>query len=809
MNSNSLNTFGKGVLSDEVVKYKKLHETMMDAFVSINMDGTLVEWNSSYKNLLGYSDDELSKLNYKDITPAKWYEFEDKIVREQVMKEGYSEVYEKEYIKKDGTIIPIELRTFLLRDDSGTPLGMWGIIRDISERKKILIESLKNEERLRILAEILSHDSKTIQEFLDYALEKALLLTSSKLGYIYHYNEASEEFVLNTWSKEVMAECSVINPKSLYELSKTGIWGEAVRQRKPIILNDFEAYHPLKKGHPEGHATLYKFMTIPVFKGKEIIAVVGVANKDSDYNEMDVLQLTLLMDSVFKVVGRIKAEEDREKYEQLLKEKELVFQSFMEFSPIFVFFKDENIRAINLSRNFEQMLGMKLEDILGKTMDELFPSDLAKKMIEDDKLAIQNGKPIQINEEFNGKHYTTIKFPIIQKNKPPMLAGFTIDITEKKKIEETLQQSQKLESLGMLAGGIAHDFNNLLGGIFGYISLAANISNEEKVKDFLDKAMQAMSRAKGLTQQLLTFAKGGAPVRKIAHLFPFVQETVLFALSGANIFPKFNVADDLWLSDFDKNQIGQVVDNLVINAKQAMPLGGVVVVSAENCLIKEAGHSILPEGKYIKISFKDNGIGIPKEIIGRIFDPFFTTKQAGSGLGLSTCYSIIKKHGGIIDVESEPGNGSSFTIYLPAAEKIEEIENSIHFSAHNGSGEILIMDDEDAILDFLTHLLFSLGYSVVSAKDGNEAVQIFKEKMNSGEKFKAIMLDLTVPGKMGGEETIKEIRKIDTTTPAFVSSGYAEDPVIANPEDYGFTASISKPFLVSELTELFNKHLKK
>ncbi len=382
------------------------------------------------------------------------------------------------------------------------------------------------------------------------------------------------------------------------------------------------------------------------------------------------------------------------------------------------------------------------------------------------------------------------------------------DMTEKRKIQNAIQRTSKLESLGILAGGIAHDFNNLLGGIYNYTDLANRISSNHEVSNYLDKTMNTIDRARNLTGQLLTFAKGGAPVCKVQPLFPFIQEATQFALSGTNITCIFDNPKDLWPCNFDKNQIGQVIDNLVINAQQAMPIGGAIELTAQNIILTKNEHSALGEGNYIKLSIKDSGIGIPHELLNRIFDPFFSTKTKGHGLGLATCYSIIARHNGCIDVLSEQGKGSTFIMYLPAS--IDTISASVEISnyEHKGKGTIVVMDDEEIIRESLSGILESLGYSVVCKENGNETIDFFIEATEKNIKIKGMILDLTIPGGLGGKEVIAEIRKINKEIPVFVSSGYAGDPVIANPAEYGFTASICKPFSYAELIEMLNKHLK-
>ena len=383
------------------------------------------------------------------------------------------------------------------------------------------------------------------------------------------------------------------------------------------------------------------------------------------------------------------------------------------------------------------------------------------------------------------------------------------DMTQRQELEEFMQKSQRLESLGVLAGGIAHDFNNLLSAIFGYTELAISQSKEEKVLPYLAKSIGSIDRARALTQQLLTFAKGGAPIRKVENLFPFVQETAQFALSGSAVSSNFKIQEGLWPCDFDKNQIGQVIDNLTINAQQAMPTGGVIEISAQNITLSEGEYVSLSAGNYVKLSIKDQGIGIPKEFLPRVFDPYYTTKTKGHGLGLATCYSIITRHDGWLNVESEPGKGSTFHVYLPASVESSSISQGKPAEEHTGSGTFLVMDDEPVIRDVLKDVLELFGYTVVLTIRGEEAIEFCAAETKANREIAGMIFDLTIPGGMGGKEAIREIRRICPDTPAFVASGYSVDPIMANPEEYGFTASLPKPFTIDELSDMLEKHMKK
>ncbi len=378
------------------------------------------------------------------------------------------------------------------------------------------------------------------------------------------------------------------------------------------------------------------------------------------------------------------------------------------------------------------------------------------------------------------------------------------DITDKIKSDLALQNAQRLESIGILAGGIAHDFNNLLGGIFGYIDIArerAEEGNAAQTADLLAKSLAVFDRAKSLTRQLLTFSKGGMPVRKTQHISKLVRDAVHFVLSGSRVTAAISIPEDLWLCDFDENQIAQVIDNITLNACQAMPTGGRIEVLVANILPENVPRHI-PPIPHVRISIRDFGIGISPDHRARIFDPFFTTKQEGSGLGLATSYSIVRKHDGYIEVESELGKGSAFHIYLPASgSQVTESDETVQPS-FRGSGKVLIMDDEDFLLDVGSDMLKSLGFEVTKARHGEEAITLVKEAKLSGAPFAAAILDLTIPGGRGGLETVKSLVKIDSNIKVIASSGYADSPVIAEPARYGFVGRLIKPYRMSDLSKL-------
>lgn len=382
------------------------------------------------------------------------------------------------------------------------------------------------------------------------------------------------------------------------------------------------------------------------------------------------------------------------------------------------------------------------------------------------------------------------------------------DITERKKLEEEILKSQKLESLGVLAGGIAHDFNNLLTGILGNISLAGMLAGENaRVAERLDSAEKAIMRAGDLTRQLLTFSRGGSPIKKNVSIEQIVMDSVSFALRGSNVRCEFSIPPDIRAVTADPGQMSQVINNLIINADQAMPEGGVISVGAENVEVGPAELPTLPAGSYVRLSVRDTGCGIPASILDRIFDPYFTTKQKGSGLGLATVYSIIRKHGGLVTVDSTPGGGTTFAAYLPASDRAPVDAETGALPARSGTGRILVMDDEEILREVACEILAQLGYSAESCGDGEEAIRLYLQAMET-DSFDAVLMDLTIPGGMGGKETMRKLLELDSEVKGIVTSGYSNDPILSHYREYGFRGVILKPYDVDELGRVLEEVLR-
>ncbi len=376
------------------------------------------------------------------------------------------------------------------------------------------------------------------------------------------------------------------------------------------------------------------------------------------------------------------------------------------------------------------------------------------------------------------------------------------DVTAERLIEQELLKVHKLESVGILAGGIAHDFNNLLAAILGTLSLALDILPEEsKPRELVEVAKKAALRATALTQQLLTFSKGGEPVRTTASIEEVIRDSASFVLRGSPVGCTYAIAEDLALVEIDTGQISQVIQNLVLNALHAMPEGGTITIRGGNVANGKREYPTLHSAPYIKLTLADEGKGIPEADLDRIFDPYFTTKEGGSGLGLAITHSIIVKHDGHISVASEPGEGTIFTLYLPASDRTPVATKGETAAAHpeGGRARVLVMDDDTMVLKTTMQMLTHTGYAVEGARDGEEAIDRYREAREAGNPFGVVIVDLTVPGGMGGQETATRIHAIDPQAKLVVSSGYSNDPVLSHHRDHGFIAALQKPYLIEEL----------
>ncbi len=386
------------------------------------------------------------------------------------------------------------------------------------------------------------------------------------------------------------------------------------------------------------------------------------------------------------------------------------------------------------------------------------------------------------------------------------------DVSNERKVEEELLKIRKLESVGVLAGGIAHDFNNILAAILGNIELLGYRvpAHDAKIEKLLASARKGVKRAVKLTYQLLTFSKGGEPIKDTVTLPELIRDSAGFVLQGSKTFCEYEFAEDLWRVDVDSGQISQVIQNIVINADHSMPEGGRVTISCSNVADPTADVLLnTHEGEFVRIDIKDKGIGIPETILDKIFDPYYSTKKQGSGLGLAICHSIITKHEGHLLVDSSPGKGTIFTIYLPAhlGTASDDQDVRLEMTPAAKTARILVMDDDEMVLEVVQDQLATLGYEPVLVRDGDEAINKYQELRDQGTPVDLMVMDLTIPGGMGGQDAARKLLQIDPQLKIIVASGYSNDPVMANYEQYGFRGAIHKPADLLELSRVISSVL--
>jgi two-component system cell cycle sensor histidine kinase/response regulator CckA len=549
-------------------------------------------------------------------------------------------------------------------------------------------------------------------------------------------------------------------------------------------------------------------------EGNEAVAVEAIKLGAADYivKDVELRFLELLPSVIHQVLYRQQLIKERKQMQDSLRESEERYRQLFESNPhpmwvydiktlFFLAVNDSAVRHYGYSR--DEFLSMTLEDI--RPPQEI-PTFIASAHDLDSDV-FRSGV-----WRHRRKDGAIIDVEIASHN---ILFGerqarfvLVTDITARKKMEEELLKAQKLESLGVLAGGLAHDFNNLLTAMIGNIALAKlDAGPGNRIYQRLTDAERATERAQTLTQQLLTFSRGGAPLKKSLSIKDVVRNITSFALRGSKSKAEFLIPPDLWSVEADEGQLSQVINNLVSNADQAMPQGGIVSVVCKNIEIEAESALPLTPGNYILLAITDRGVGISRQHLKKIFDPYFTTKQKGSGLGLATTYSIMKRHNGHIAVESAEGAGTTFSLYLPATGQALDHGPASPGSERTGNSRILIMDDEDMVRDIAGQILTRLGFEVSYARDGAEAIELYVQARSAGRPFDVVIMDLTIPGGIGGKEAVKQIREIDPRVKAIVSSGYSNDPIMARYTEYGFSGVVSKPYTIKVLGETIRKVL--
>jgi PAS domain S-box-containing protein len=732
---------------------------------------------------------------------------------------------------------------------------------DITERKKAEGERRLNETRISALLELSRMTDQTDRAITDFALEKAIELTGSTIGYLAFLNEDETVMTMYSWSRSAMRECLIESKPLIYPVETAGLWGEAVRQRNPVVTNDYEAHNPLKKGYPEGHVRVKRHMNLPLLDGDKIVLVAGVGNKEEPYEESDIRELTLLMDGMWKIVKQKRSEEALRRSEEelynsystqalinlLLSEAlkndplELFLQKalnmmlsipWLPFEPegsIFLVEEEPGILVKSARSNIDQ--GACLRSSIcsrvsfGKCLcgsaaqkQEIQFSDCAGDLHEICHAGagphghyvapiLSGGRTLGVlniwTKEGLSRDATTEEFLQAIANTLAGIVERRKAERDKERLQSQLLQAQKMEAVGTLAGGVAHDFNNILAGILGYTALMR--MKTDKTHPFYEKLKiieQQVESGAELTKQLLGFARGGKyEVKPINTNDLIIKTSDIFGRTKKEITIHRKLQDDLRVIEADSGQIEQVLLNLYVNAWQAMPAGGEMYLETRNVFLDEQEsrtHDVKP-GEYIKIAVTDTGIGMDAGTQQRIFEPFFTTKDMGkgTGLGLASAYGIIRNHGGVIKVRSEKGHGATFIIYLPASGKEASGTEAHAGKLLRGDETILIVDDERANIDAVKELLEDLGYRILTAQSGGKAIEIFRKH---NEDIDLVILDMIMPG-MKGKETLENMMKIDKSVSVILSSGYSIDGEAKDILRLGCKGFLQKPFRVEELSE--------
>ena len=651
------------------------------------------------------------------------------------------------------------------------------IIRDITERKQA-------EEELKWINEKFRHSHELMHYVISHA-RSAIAVHDTDLNYIYVSDRYLEEYkvrekdVIGKHHYEVFPDL----PQKWRNVHQRCLNGE-------ILSAEEDTYY-----REEGSVEWTRWECRPWYESGGTIGGIIV------YTEV--------------ITERKRAEEG-------MRERGKFIESLINLSPDIIYIYDlVDQKNVYVNDGMQNVLGYSASEVkrIGEQLIPklMHPEDLKLYLDEtipryatarDGEKIIHQYRMKSRNDNWHWLECVELVYKRHSNGSPHQIFGVVHDITDRKKADEDLLKLQKLESVGLLAGGIAHDFNNILAAILGNINIAlldSGLSHETQNR--LIEAEKASLRAKDLTQQLLTFSKGGEPVKTTASLMEVVQDSAEFILHGDNTVCTYTFPDGLWLVEIDKGQISQVVQNIVQNASQSMPDGGTIEIFCENYNQSESSRTaVLPAGKYIKMWITDSGIGIPKKILGRIFDPYFSTKQKGSGLGLAITNSIIDKHDGNIEVESTPGIGTTFTVFLPAAD-ISRISFQFEQTAANVkiTRKIMIMDDEEQIRDMSQAMLKSFGHEIVLAKDGDEALTLYEQSKKSDSPIDLIIMDLTIPGGMGGKETVREVLSMDPNAKVVVSSGYSNDPIMSNFLEYGFCGTLVKPYRRKDLARAINE----
>ncbi|MBD3181491.1 PAS domain S-box protein [Candidatus Poribacteria bacterium] len=791
----------ENIAKSKLERYKTIFSFSPEAIVILDVYGNVVELNGRLKDWLGYEPENAVGKNLMELPflPDASKQKAIKMLSERISGEDIPP-YELIFTDMDGNERIGRIYAKAVYSDKKEHIRDIVLISDITENKKIEKE-LENHRK---------HLENLVEERTTYLTQE--IAERKRVEEKLRYSEVRWRSLVENAPERIL----VIDKDGKVTFINRGFFSH---EAKNMVNTSIYEYLP-----SDEQVKLRENLR-DVFELKENRRYIGSVTAPNGFKvwfDNSLSPVTYDDDSTYAIVISTEITEMIRTTNSLAAEKERLRVTLRSISDG-VISTDRQGKILLMNEVAENLTGYDENQAYGTHISNIFHiiTENSGQECEDPvKRVLQSGKTVDLSDDLSsdvllvdksGKEVVISGSAAPIHDKQNEIIGIVIvfhDITEQRKLEEELLKSQKLESIGLLAGGIAHDFNNILTGIMGNISLARMFKDPEKVKTRLLEAEKSSIRAKGLTNQLLTFAKGGSPVKKEVYISDIIKDSINFALHGSKLDCKISLPDNLKTVSIDIGQIQQAIGNIILNAEQAMPEGGKIEVYAKNIIAGEENLPDSEDSKYIKISIKDNGMGISKEHLPYIFDPYFSTKQKGSGLGLAVCYSIIKKHDGFIKVNSKLGEGTVLNIYLPAVEKSTEYKKqSPEKEFESGTKKILIMDDEEVIRDISTAMITRMGYEVKATANGQEAITAYKFAARSGNPFDLVILDLTVAGGMSGKETIRELSIIDPDVKAVVSSGYSSDPIVSKYRDFGFVGVISKPFKFEDLQKAINTFL--
>ena len=798
-------------------RFRAVLENMSLIGVMLDRDGGILLCNDFLLDLTGWARAEAIGRNWFELfLPEDVRGSALRIFRQTVETGVFPAHSRSEIVTRDGRRRTIGWNNTVFCNDEGRVENVTIIGEDITERLRAEEELRLDDMRVEALLRLNQMTDAGLQEITSFALEQAVRLTQSRMGYLAFASEDESVLTMHAWSSAAMAECRMQEKPRIYQVSETGLWGEPVRQRRPIITNAYEGPHPGKKGCPAGHVRVDRHLGVPVVDGERIVIVAGVGNKESDYDESDVRQLNLLMSGMWRILQRKRAEE-------ALKESEGRFRTAFENASVGMSLVSFDGVYLEVNAALARMMGYGAADLVGRPVtDFTHPEDKGRRSQFIEALLqrrIASGEQERRFIHRDGSVVWTRIWASVQhdqEGKPLYFISLVQDITAAKKADEDNQrlqtqllQAQKMEAIGSLAGGIAHDFNNILSAIIGFTELS--MLSEGAPVEYLREAMKAANRARDLVKQILSFSRQGDGERMPVHVGMVVKEAVKFLRASlpSTIEIRSRIEGSAAAVLSNSVELHQILINLCTNAAHAIgERGGMVEIEACGMNLQAGqpcGSLDLSPGAYVRVTVRDTGDGIAPEIRERIFDPYFTTKikGVGTGLGLAVVHGIVKKAGGAIQVESEVGKGSAFHVYLPKAEG-SAAETSEHaVLACGGSERILLVDDERMLVEIGEKILQRLGYQVVSRTSPLEALELFKAKPDS---FDLVMTDQTMPG-MTGDALAAEIMKVRPQIPVILCTGYSQ---IINEESArrkGIRALVLKPLLIHQIDEAIRKAL--